>query len=350
MPNVTKPEKTIQKNKLKENESKENELKENNTRHIKEAYTEHAAVPVISYKDRIFRMIFKNKKEFLALYNAMNNSDHDNPDDLTVTTLDNAIYMSMRNDVSFLLHDRLMLYEHQSTKNPNLPLRNLFCVSDIYSKLTKDMNLFGTKLLRIPEPKFIVFYTGITKAPEKEILRLSELFGNPSDETALELVTQVLNINLGYNRVLMDKCRTLHDYAIFVDTVRSFQKEMSLKPAIEMAVDKCISDNVLADFLKDNRAEVVKMGLYEYNEEQHIRLEREDAWEDGREQGLIQGQDQGRLYTLTSLIRRKCLKGKTLQIITDELELDSDDVKNIYELITQNPSIDDEWIVKKLLS
>lgn len=104
----------------------------------------------VTYKDRIFRMIFRQKKNFLDLYNAMNNSNYSNPDDLTVTTLENAIYMNMKNDVSFLLHDQLMLYEHQSTKNPNIPLRNLFYVSDIYSKLTKDKNLFGTKLIRIP--------------------------------------------------------------------------------------------------------------------------------------------------------------------------------------------------------
>lgn len=109
----------------------------------------------VTYKDRIFRMIFRQKKNFLDLYNAMNNSNYSNPDDLTVTTLENAIYMNMKNDVSFLLHDQLMLYEHQSTKNPNIPLRNLFYVSDIYSKLTKDKNLFGTKLIRIPQPSVL---------------------------------------------------------------------------------------------------------------------------------------------------------------------------------------------------
>ena len=130
----------------------------------------------VTYKDRIFRMIFRQKKNFLDLYNAMNNSNYSNPDDLTVTTLENAIYMNMKNDVSFLLHDQLMLYEHQSTKNPNIPLRNLFYVSDIYSKLTKDKNLFGTKLIRIPQPRFVVFYNGIAKVPERFTLKLSDMF------------------------------------------------------------------------------------------------------------------------------------------------------------------------------
>lgn len=246
--------------------------------------------PVVNtYKDRIFRMIFKNKKELLVLYNAMNNTHYANPDDLIVTTLENAIYLSMKNDISFVLYDRLMLYEHQSTKNPNMPLRNLFYVSDIYSSLTKDKNLFGTKLIRIPEPKFVVFYNGIDKIPERSTLKLSDMFESSSGETSLELVTQVFNINLGYNKNLMEKCRTLHDYTVFVDLVRRYRKQMSLKLAISQSIDECISSGVLTDFLKTNKAEVLKMSIYEYDEEKHIRMEREDAREEGIEIGEIRG-------------------------------------------------------------
>ncbi len=297
---------------------------------------------MLTYKDRIFRMIFNDKKEFLELYNAMNNSSYDNPEDLTVTTLDNAIYMNMRNDVSFLLHDKLMLYEHQSTNNPNIPLRNLFYVSDIYSKLTKDKNLFGTKLIRIPEPKFVVFYNGIANVPEKFTLHLSDMFEGAAEQASLELTTQVFNINLGYNKSLMQRCRTLHDYAVFVSSVRKYLKEMPLEPAMEKAIDECIANDVLADFLKENRAEVVKMGLYEYNEEQHIRLEREDAWEEGKKEG--------QLYNLTSIIRKKYIKAKPLNVIADDLELNADDIKDIYGLIVQYPTISDEEIIEKILA
>ena len=305
----------------------------------------------VTYKDRIFRMIFKQKKNFLDLYNAMNNSNYSNPDDLTVTTLENAIYMNMKNDVSFLFHVQLMLYEHQSTKNPNIPLRNLFYVSDIYSKLTKDKNLFGTKLIRIPQPRFVVFYNGIAKVPERFTLKLSDMFDHSDGQAALELVTQVFNINLGYNKALMERCRTLHDYAVFVDLVRRYRKETSLDAAVEKAIDECISNGVLGDFLKENRAEVLKMGLYEYNQEEHIRMEREDAREEGRSEGLAEGRAEGRsegvLYSLTSIIRKKHLKGKSLTEIADELEMDTDNIKDIYEWMNQE--MDDEWIVNKLL-
>ena len=167
--------------------------------------TEILPTPVRTYKDRIFRMIFKDKEEFLTLYNAMNGTDYNNPENLIVTTLENAIYMGMRNDVSFLLYDKLTLYEHQSTNNPNMPLRDLFYVADVYSNLTKDKDLYGSQRITIPEPKFIVFYNGVENLPERFDLKLSDMFETVSEDVSLELKTQVFNINLGYNQALMKK-------------------------------------------------------------------------------------------------------------------------------------------------
>ena len=115
-------------------------------------------IPVRAYKDRIFRMIFKEKRALLALYNAMNDTAYQDPEELVITTLENAIYLGMKNDVSFMICDRLFLYEHQSTKNPNMPLHNLLYVADLYSVLTKDMFLYGELPAAIPEPRFVVFY------------------------------------------------------------------------------------------------------------------------------------------------------------------------------------------------
>ena len=123
-------------------------------------------IPVRAYKDRIFRMIFKGKRALLALYNAMNDTAYQDPEELVITTLENAIYLGMKNDVSFMICDRLFLYEHQSTKNPNMPLRNLLYVADLYSVLTKDMFLYGELPAAIPEPRFVVFYNGEQKMEE----------------------------------------------------------------------------------------------------------------------------------------------------------------------------------------
>ena len=190
-------------------------------------------IPVRAYKDRIFRMIFKEKRALLALYNAMNDTAYQDPEELVITTLENAIYLGMKNDVSFMICDRLFLYEHQSTKNPNMPLRNLLYVADLYSVLTKDMFLYGELPVAIPEPRFVVFYNGEQKMEERSVLRLSDLYRPRTEHPYLELETLVLNINKGYNAELMEKCRELHDYSAFVALVREKRKNgRNLKHAV----------------------------------------------------------------------------------------------------------------------
>ena len=128
------------------------------------------------YKSRMFEMIFNEKKELLSLYNAVNGTDYADPEQLEVNTLKNAIYMSMHNDVSFIINSRLSLYEHQSTYSPNLPLRYLFYTADLYSEMTRDENLYGTKVVKIPTPKFIIFYNGIEEYPDRKELHLSDAY------------------------------------------------------------------------------------------------------------------------------------------------------------------------------
>ena len=161
----------------------------------------------------------------LSLYNAMNDTAYQDPEELVITTLENAIYLGMKNDVSFMICDRLFLYEHQSTKNPNMPLRNLLYVADLYSVLTKDMFLYGELPVAIPEPRFVVFYNGEQKMEERVVLRLSDLYHPRTEHPYLELETLVLNINKGYNAELMEKCRELHDYSVFVALVREKRKK-----------------------------------------------------------------------------------------------------------------------------
>lgn len=205
-------------------------------------------MPFRTYKDRVFRMIFKEKKEFLELYNAMNGTDYKIPEDLIVTTLENAIYLGMKNDVSFLVYDQLALYEHQSTENPNMPLRNLMYVSSIYSELTKDANLYSTRLVKIPEPKFVVFYNGTEEMPEYSELRFSDAFEHCSGEMCLKLKTYVLNINSGCNRELMSKCRTLQDYMIFVNKVREYSRFFGLRRQLKRLLRRALRRGFLRNF------------------------------------------------------------------------------------------------------
>lgn len=240
------------------------------------------------YKDRLYKMIFNDKSELLKLYNAINGTHYDDPAMLTITTLDNAIYMTMENDLSFIIDMRLALYEQQSTVNPNLPLRFLMYITDIYSAYTKDMNIYVSKKVQIPLPSFVIFYNGVKSQPDRTEFLLSELFHPTTDQPALELKAVMLNINKGHNQELMNACHTLRDYSEYVARIRTYSAEMPLTDAVEKAITECIHENILRDFLLKNRAEAKAMSIYEYDEEKTLRMFREEGYEDGERNGKIQ--------------------------------------------------------------
>lgn len=233
------------------------------------------------YKSRLFEMIFSDKNELLKLYNGMNGTCYENPDLLEINTLENAIYMSMHNDISFIIDMRLNLYEHQSTFSPNLPLRYLMYVSDVYSDYTKDMNLYGKKAIKIPTPKFVIFYNGLDEQPDCRELKLSDLFTVHENSPSLELTAVMLNINKGHNKKLMETCQTLRDYTEYTYRVRKYAQEQILEDAVEQAITECIEEGILKDFLRKHRAEAKNVSIYEYDEERHMRQTREEGWEEG---------------------------------------------------------------------
>lgn len=269
-------------------------------------------------------MLFSDRNELLKLYNAIDGTSYDDPDLLQVNTLENAVYMSMQNDVSFIIDMRLNLYEHQSTYSPNLPVRYLLYVADVYSDYTKDMNLYGTKAVKLPTPRFVIFYNGQAEQPDRKELKLSELFSIPDADPSLELKAVMLNINKGHNRKLMETCRTLQDYAEYTFRVREYAAEMPLDLAVEQAITECISEGILADFLRKNRAEAKKVSIYEYDEERHMRQTREEGMEEGYANGFSQGIEQGITQTVINLLKSGLLTDIQIREITglDQKQLD----------------------------
>ena len=276
------------------------------------------------YKSRIFAMLFSDRNELLKLYNAINGTSYDDPELLQINTLENAVYMSMQNDVSFIIEMRLHLYEHQSTYSPNLPVRYLLYVADVYSDYTKDMNLYGSRPVKLPTPKFVIFYNGQAEQPDRKEVKLSELFTISESEPSLELTAVMLNINKGHNRKLMETCRTLHDYAEYPSRVREYAAEMSLDEAVERAITECISEGILADFLRKNRAEAKKVSIYEYDEERHMRQTREEGVEEGFASGLEQGMKQKEKQIAINLMNAGILTEEQICAVTgldlEELE------------------------------
>lgn len=279
-------------------------------------------IPNRTYKATIFAMLFEDKEHLLELYNAVSGKHYTNPEMLEINTLENAIYMAIRNDISFLIDARLSLYEHQSTYSPNLPLRFLLYISALYSSMTKDANLYGTKAIELPPPRFVIFYNGKDEQPDRQILKLSDLY-TINEECSLELEAVMLNVNSGHNKELMEMSHTLWEYAEYTARVREYTETMELEEAVERAIEECIQEGILKEFLEKNRAEAKNMSIFEYDQERHIKQEREEAWEEGRKAG--------KRDMLWKLAEKKLRKGKTITEIAEELEENEETIKEILD-------------------
>lgn len=255
---------------------------------LKREHSERSAITANrKYKDTVFRKLFSDRKNLLSLYNAINGTAYMDASQLEIVTLDNAIYMGMKNDLAFIINTNLFLYEHQSTYNPNMPLRDLFYISGEYQKLVDLKSLYTSTRLRIPTPNFIVFYNGTEKKEDRWVEYLSESYENMSGEPNLELKVIILNINVGHNKKLMEECQTLREYAQYVAKVRRYSEEMELNTAVECAVSESIQEGILKEFLQKNRAEVIAMSIFEYNEEEEKRKLRKAEYEAGMAEGVM---------------------------------------------------------------
>ena len=291
------------------------------------------------YKSDVFSMLLQEKWRALEVYNAINGTAYDDPEQVELTTLENRSFsLTVRNDASFILDADLSLYEHQSTYCPNMPLRDLFYFASIIQKRihAQKRDLYGKTLVRIPVPHFVVFYNGKDHAPEHYTLRLSDAFERETDAPEIELVCHVYNINKGNNTELLAKCSTLREYMYFVDLVRDNHKKndyTDLESAIEQAINQCISEKVLKDFLIRHREEVTHVMTLDYTFERRLELQREEAAEEGWKKGAEYGERNGMEKKLHDQIRKKIIKRKSLEQIADELEELPDDIRPIYEQI-----------------
>ena len=301
--------------------------------------TKTQPVVIRNYRDTLFRMLYRNKKRLLSLFNAVNGTQYDNPDDLTITTLEGVLYLGMKNDVSCIIDMMMQLYEHQSTVNPNMPLRNLFYVSDLLQKYIYEegIDIYSRKQIKIPTPKFVVFYNGDEEQPERKEIRLSKAFSANTGETNMELVVLQININKGQNEELKAACKTLQEYAEFTERVREHRKEMELEDAIRTTIDECIRDGILKDFLLKNKAEVYHMCLYEFDVELHERVLREEEREEGRLEGIREGRLAGQQEGMQNgkkfakQVFKAFMSGKTPETIAEELNVPLEEVKNLVD-------------------
>ena len=293
------------------------------------------------YKDSLFRFIFgrvEYKHNLLDLYNALNNSDYKNIDELEINTLDNVIYMRMKNDVSFVLDSQMVLLEHQSRYNPNMPLRGLLYFAKLYeTRLATTMNLkniYYPKLIKIPTPQYIVLYNGNDKKiGESLTLRLSDAFEDNSKIDGYEWTAKMININTGKNKELLLKCKILGEYSYFVDCVRKHSKMYEFTVAVDKAVNECIENGILKDILIKHNAEVKNMLLTEFDEEKDWAIIakgfEEIGFDKGKEEGRNEGRNEGIKEGMKNIINSMLSKGKTKEEILDLIDLSNEEYEKL---------------------
>ncbi len=275
------------------------------------------------YKDVLFRHLFRDKQDLLDLYNALNGSTYKNPEELEVITMEDVIFMKMKNDLSFIVGSQLNLYEHQSTWNPNMPLRGLLYFAQQFEGLVsaRGDDIYGKGRIELPTPMYIVFYNGSDMNRDNLMLYLSDSFSAGRGRGCLECTCLVLNINRGYNRALMDKCHRLWEYSeLSCEVEENIGKGMRREEAVQTAIDTGIERGILKDILLAEKGMVLHMLLTEYDEKKHLKNTFEEGRKEGLEEGIGKGIEKGIEKKLIDQVNKKILKGKTISEIADELE------------------------------
>ena len=242
-----------------------------------------------NYKDSLFNKLFgdeANKEYLLSLYNALNDTDHKDKDLLEINTIEGVIYMGMKNDVSCILDNYMQLTEHQSSECPNMPVRGLMYFGKMYDKYIKKnkLNIYSQKLIKIPTPKYYVLYNGNAETPDIRKLRLSDAFINKSEDGTFEWTATMVNINKGHNTKLMKSCRILEEYSLFINRIKEYLgQKHSVENAVQTAVNDCIRDGILSEYLTSHKAEVIGMCITEYDEQETMYAFKEEGRQEGRQ-------------------------------------------------------------------
>ena len=302
-----------------------------------------------NFKDTLFRKIFDNKKDLLSLYNALNDTEHTDEDLIEINTIEDAIYIGYKNDISFVIDSELNLYEHQSSVNKNMPIRGLIYLTELYKG-----------------------YIERNGEPERRVIPLSDSYmtndSNKDQEPCLELKALLININYGCNKEIMNKCKKLMEYSQLIALIRKYYDELVEKyaklgihkskkeifaEAVSLAIEEAIRNNILKEILRNNKAEVTNMLLTEFDEKDYIEGVKEESERRGEQRGRIEGEKRGRAegeqFKIITLIIKKVKKSKALPTIASELEEEEADIRPIYDAVVASaPEYDIEEIKAKL--
>ena len=359
------------------------------------------------YKSTVFALLYEDRNNLMDLYNGLYDEKCTEPEAITVNTLkdedgvQSGIFMKFRNDLSFIFDSHLHLYEHQSSVSDNIPLRMLIYITMLIKKLVKTKDLYKAKGIDIPSPRFVVFYNGTKDMPVKTELRLSDLYMVKDPEPELELKVTLYNINTDKDSAPLEKSRTLREYMQFVDMAREALEgktsEEEKRSALSNVIDRCIEEEILADFLREHREEIIMTCILQYDQEAHetalYEEGREDErantlaeaeranraeqradeaekrvrelesilqydkeahetalYEEGHDAGYVTGCGEGDVRRLIILIGKKRSKGKSHSVIADEIEENVSFVEEICSIAEKvSPEFDEKKIATEYL-
>ena len=258
----------------------------------------------------------------IDLYNALH--DEKLPENTVVqkVRIQNAVYLNFQNDISFGINGKvIVLCEHQSTINRNMPLRELLYIGRIYEQVVPLRDRYRRGLVKLPVPEFYTFYNGKAAMKKEKILKLSDAYLLQPDDPMLELTVKVININTKAGHPLLEKCEVMRQYSVFIDTIRKYQK-IGDTEAYKHAIEECIGKDILAEYLRKNGSEVINMLQAEYDYEMDIEVQREEAFEDGMAHGEARGKVQGILEILQmkggvdAALQKRINEEQDIQVLT----------------------------------
>jgi len=265
----------------------------------------------LKYKDTVFSDLFYKDRDAkindLSLYNALHDTNLTDQEEVTLMRLENTMFMDFYNDVAFSVKDqRIVLSEHQSTINYNVPLRDLLYIAREYEQYFPTSARYKRKAVKIPAPEFITFYNGTDDFPVEMVMRLSDSFSVKESIPMLELIVKVININPGKNHEILKKCKVLQEYSYLVEETRKFGND---KDALAKAVNACMEKGILKDYLSRRGSEAVNMLIAEYNYNEDIRVQRAEAAEEADEKRKAAEKEAGkekaaRMKTVQKLYER----------------------------------------------
>ena len=282
-----------------------------------------------NYKSSVFTTLFGTEEKILELYSAIEGKSYPKEAEVKINTLQNALFLDRLNDVSFTIEDKLVvLIEHQSTINANMPLRALLYIARLYEQMIESKSVYRKDLVKIPTPEFIVLYNGTDEYPDKQTLKLSDAFKARERKPELELTVKVFNINKGRNEEIAKRSKTLRGYAFFIDRIReNIKSGMDKQGAIVESVRYCIANNILRSYLEKYGAEVANMLFVEFNMDDALRIAREEGLAKGLAKGLAEGKAEGKAEQALVIAKNMLNRGNPIEVIVEDTGLTHEEVE-----------------------